>query len=851
MRVLVPLLLGLTTMTHAQTPSQPRQLRNHHYLLEVRDGRTVSLRCDARGRRAYGASVGSWGFEHARDAREVIATGDALVYRQQTAYLPGRIAITQLDRPDRLLPGRTLGQSFDAPGEFSAVKIKIPTWHTDTAAATLELLRDGRVIAARALENIVDNSFPTLEFPRQPPGLYQVRLRDPRGMVGWWSSSARRYAGGSALVDDQPDLNAERYLEVTYEVPYGTAETTIRLDGPRLIQQLRVEPYAPAAAEPHPMIWLAPFVRDGYDTSAAATPFTRFYNDQQRLMPIEQLKRTEDPGLSLHGERWLHIDGTGHSDYTLDCGPHGLSWRVAAESLSCVLKLGALQPLSTPAGAFVQAVTLSLETRRDRFPADWPSFALPDRRDARDVNRLFYERNFSFHAPAGGAVWVEWQALARAWFAGPLRDLERKNVADLVMADDGYVYTWGSEPGWPFPDPSRYDTRHFDTNARFILAAWRHALWSGDDDFLRGQAQRLRAAMAYQLDTLRGRDGLIIAASPDVTGNHRGVGNNYWDILPFGHLDAYANIVFYASLEAMEQLERRLAQLGMPGEPPERYAELRARCRAAYNETFWDEQEGRYIGCIGQDGRRRDYGFTFLNLEAMAYGLADAHQVERIYHWLEHGVSSTGEADIYSAWIFAPRATTLHNPMWNEEHPLGLPGSEREPWWFFGWHGTPFGDQCQDGGAIFYTSFFDLMARLRYRGPDDAWQRWSAILARYRMPDRLCGGPPLCRGEIPQQVNPGSVGLDLPFPESGMVPCWMLYGVLGVTPTFEGLRVQPRLPRQLPWCAVHNVSFQGQTLSLKATRTSLRVTQTGPDGRARAKTYRLPAQGGVLVALPL
>ena len=32
-------------------------------------------------------------------------------------------------------------------------------------------------------------------------------------------------------------------------------------------------------------------------------------------------------------------------------------------------------------------------------------------------------------------------------------------------------------------------------------------------------------------------------------------GNNYWDILPFGHLDAYANCVFYASLEAMQEME--------------------------------------------------------------------------------------------------------------------------------------------------------------------------------------------------------------------------------------------------------------------------------------------------------
>lgn len=39
------------------------------------------------------------------------------------------------------------------------------------------------------------------------------------------------------------------------------------------------------------------------------------------------------------------------------------------------------------------------------------------------------------------------------------------------------------------------------------------------------------------------------------------IGNNYWDILPFGHLDAYANIVWYASLEAMVQIEEMLARI--------------------------------------------------------------------------------------------------------------------------------------------------------------------------------------------------------------------------------------------------------------------------------------------------
>ena len=51
------------------------------------------------------------------------------------------------------------------------------------------------------------------------------------------------------------------------------------------------------------------------------------------------------------------------------------------------------------------------------------------------------------------------------------------------------------------------------------------------------------------------------------------------------------------------------------------------------------------------------------------------------------------------------------------------------------WHRAetiPWGDQVQDGGAVFGFSYFDLMARLKTLGPDDAWQRLRAILEWFR-----------------------------------------------------------------------------------------------------------------------
>ena len=197
------------------------------------------------------------------------------------------------------------------------------------------------------------------------------------------------------------------------------------------------------------------------------------------------------------------------------------------------------------------------------------------------------------------------------------------------------------------------------------------------------------------------------------------------------------------------------------------------------------------------DGKVHDYGFTFVNLEALFYGLGDAEKAKRIYKWMETEPTSTGKPDTYSKWVFAPRATTIHNPMWSEKAPAEELKDPTPPWWTYWWGGTPYGDQCQDGGAILYTSFFDLMDRTRYLGIDNAWKRFTEIMERYRMPDRLCGGSPLYRGEMSQQEDAGSVGVDYPFPESGLVPCFFLYGVMGIHASPEGLQIKPNLPEAL------------------------------------------------------
>lgn len=174
---------------------------------------------------------------------------------------------------------------------------------------------------------------------------------------------------------------------------------------------------------------------------------------------------------------------------------------------------------------------------------------------------------------------------------------------------------------------------------------------------------------------------------------------------------------------------------------------------------FWDDAAGRYITTVDSDGVRWDRGCTFLNMEAAVYGLAERSRVQRMYQWMEGESTASGAADTFSRYVFAPRVNTI----------------DMGEWWYLNGAGViprqPYGTHLENGGAILYTTGFEIMSRAKFLGADNAYQRLSQVLARFWEPDRLCGGPPLYHGE-----NTGwEVGTDLPFPEAGVAGVCAVY----------------------------------------------------------------------------
>ena len=239
------------------------------------------------------------------------------------------------------------------------------------------------------------------------------------------------------------------------------------------------------------------------------------------------------------------------------------------------------------------------------------------------------------------------------------------------------------------------DTRHNINNSNFIRGCHDYFVWSADYTFMREQIGRIRTALRFMMrefDTRNrrciytcwpgheGRSGVRYVDGKKVVVPGEGIGSNYWDLLPFGGEDALATIYYYDALLDMADLEEQISRhpewciaTGADAFDPADLRRHASEVKEYGTKRFWNEKTGRF-GTVDLDGQLHDYGFTFLNNEAVYYRFATAEQAQSIHAWMS-GARVLSEdtsqgADIYH-WRFGPR---IHNPA---QHGLLLLGVVR------------------------------------------------------------------------------------------------------------------------------------------------------------------------------
>ena len=393
---------------------------------------------------------------------------------------------------------------------------------------------------------------------------------------------------------------------------------------------------------------------------------------------------------------------------------------------------------------------------------------------------------------------------------------------------------------------SNYDTRHNINNPSYVDGCITYFDWSHDLDFLRRNINDMRKAIRYgfsefQIDKQgvvltnwvghNGRSGRQVTSGTKiraVTG--QGIGSNYWDLLPFGYKDGYATVRWYAAIVRMAQLEEAVdahPEWNMPHgllrTSPEELKSVAAKMEATGNSLFWVPETGRFALAVDVDGVKHDFGYTFMNLEAIYYGFATPEHAKTIMSWINGDRTVTGDtattADIYH-WIFAPRASTRRN-----EDYYG---------WFWNGKTVPWGTQVQDGGAVLGFSYHDVIARIDVLGPENAWSRLKTIANWYGAIEQAGGYRKYYDGKthdgnLQGGGTAGGLGMDEEFHESVLLPTTLLDGFMGFRPTPEGFEWKPELPAALPEFELGPIYFRDQTLQLKASVRSLEMKRTGPE----------------------
>ena len=331
-----------------------------------------------------------------------------------------------------------------------------------------------------------------------------------------------------------------------------------------------------------------------------------------------------------------------------------------------------------------------------------------------------------------------------------------------------------------------YDTRQSNATYQWILALYNYFVFTRDMSTLNLLINKARKAILFLTHALEGENGLLsleyfyghdgivpYSISPVDRLAYHGIGNGYWDLTVSPMRNLEANTYFYQALKAMAVLEDAVKDTEandisnvyiknrLPYEEKVYYHydadslnELAALVKSNMERNievvaeentapytagdyhyvnkggFWNPETGRFaLGINEYNGDIHDYGYVYLNLELICAGIGTEEQQLSVMKWIDgqrivESDTSKGE-DIYF-YEFAPRYNTL-----KDNDALGFARDENFYYRFYRDGYELWSRQLQDGGAAIAWSYYDLVARSKVLGVENALKRLDEIKKWY------------------------------------------------------------------------------------------------------------------------
>lgn len=371
-----------------------------------------------------------------------------------------------------------------------------------------------------------------------------------------------------------------------------------------------------------------------------------------------------------------------------------------------------------------------------------------------------------------------------------------------------------------------FDTRDPNTNGTYISSLKQYFDYTGDKTFLNNNIAKARRAMDLYMAMYNSSRNLI---DRSYFYGHKGennlafgVDNGYWDTLYKPVYDFETNMYFYQALKDLAAMEEILGNDASTLNSTAN-AVLTAMRKNVSAGGFYNESTGRFAAGKNYNDATVDYGYTTWNLQAIELGIATDAQAESIMNWLD------GTSNLYD-YEFAPRTATV-----NDKGIYGWLAANK----LSNVYDLGYGNDVQFGGAIMYTSYYDLASRIQVKGADNALTRLQGIQKWYGdvttayenssneakdfyLPYFTNKGVTMQNGT--RGTGNGAVGIDGEFTESLLVAAAIPYGFFGMDS--EGgktLCVTPNLPSTMDHWKVENMQYNGVTYDLSIYKDAVRI----------------------------
>ena len=440
-----------------------------------------------------------------------------------------------------------------------------------------------------------------------------------------------------------------------------------------------------------------------------------------------------------------------------------------------------------------------------------------------------------------------------------------------------------------------YDTRQTQFTFQWLQTFYEYVMYTRDTAALKELMPKARRALEFLLHGLNGESGLLsveyfyghngvgttINADGTVTTHPgQGIGSSYWDVIAMPQINLEANAYFYECVTEMATLEKACETLGINTEQASvknraiggdkvvynmdsaKLTTLAATIKTKFESDIkpvqkadgtytnegglWNPETGRFaLGVRESDGKVIDHGYVYFNEQAIVAGLGTDSQQLSVMEWIDG--RRTVESDISKGsdiyfYEFAPRFTTA-----DATEQINFPLAKA----FFGddsaykEHGTLFSYQVQNGGAVLCWSYYDIIARAKVLGSENAFGRIEGIANWYKKVKENTDGEgteffrayydALAEADA-DNVNsvysvqnaddrPGAVGLDAEFLENAMIAKLIPDAVFGLTvDEFDVLTFTNNGISGIKKARADNLRFGGATYSVTIDKNSLSIS---------------------------